>query len=395
MTINTWKKYAIKVLSNISTTPALDVNLILMHETGLTKTQLLLKENDLLLTDEQLAKLNDALDKRKSGLAIPYITGNKEFYGNNFLVTRDTLYPRSDTEILVDCAIEFLQKISPSNKIIKDTHYNNLIYSANTKTSKDIYNKSEAKIKKSLQDSPISVLDLCTGTACVGVSIALNIKIDKLVLSDISRAALDVAKKNVNNLLKTRESVNKIENHEFYNLLQKSNAANLSIKNITSNFNNLSYAGNTIDNKNAVTSNEDKDLTYNKTLNNSNFNKTTDIKILQSDLFENLNGEVFNLIVSNPPYIKQSEALKLLSDGRGDPLTALAGDGNGSNDGLFFVRRILDDAKKHLKPGGALFIECGDDNINAAACYAKNCGYKNIKIIKDLAGDDRVLKMIV
>ena len=100
----------------------------------------------------------DLVRLRASHVPSAYITGHREFYGLDFIVSEDTLIPRPDSEVLVETALE------------------------------------------KIEDGEC-VLDLCTGTGCIGISIASRRHLSRLTLVDISPAALDVARANVRRLL--------------------------------------------------------------------------------------------------------------------------------------------------------------------------------------------------
>lgn len=110
---------------------------------------------------------------------------------------------------------------------------------------------------------------------------------------------------------------------------------------------------------------------------------------VQSDLFADIpEGKVFDVIVSNPPYIETAVIETLQEEVRlHDPYIAL----DGKKDGLHFYRRIIADAGKHLKRPGHLLFEIGCDQAEAVSRLMKNAGYEQITVKKDLAGLDRVV----
>lgn len=114
-----------------------------------------------------------------------------------------------------------------------------------------------------------------------------------------------------------------------------------------------------------------------------------DATFLQSDLFENISGEeMYDVIVSNPPYIQTSVIEGLEEEVRlHDPYIAL----DGKEDGLFFYRKIIEDAKKYLKPHGWLLFEIGYDQAEAINQLMEAAGFEQIIVKKDLAGLDRVV----
>ena len=223
------------------------------------------------LPGEQKEVYEAALKKRAGHIPLQHITGEQEFMGLPFLVNADVLIPRQDTEILVE---EALKKAKPGMR----------------------------------------VLDLCTGSGCIIVSL-LKISPHLLgVASDLSAAALCVAKKNAG-----RNGVSPV--------------------------------------------------------------------FVQGDLFEPVKG-TFDLIVSNPPYIPTAEIEKLMPEVREhEPLLAL----DGKEDGLVFYKRIIEEGYPYLKPGGFLMFEIGCDQGKEVSARMEQAGYQDVKIIKDLAGLDRVV----
>lgn len=168
MTIEDFKKIALNELKN-SPSPLLDLNVLLEHFLGFDKTQILLNHKKELLP-EQENLLFQAVQKRKTGLPIAYITGKKEFFGYEFYVSPAVLIPKPDTEILVERGIEIILE----------------------------------KIKKH-PDVILTVCDMCTGSGCIALSVAKALtdvyKIEpadlpKFTLVDISPAALEIAMQN-------------------------------------------------------------------------------------------------------------------------------------------------------------------------------------------------------
>ena len=108
---------------------------------------------------------------------------------------------------------------------------------------------------------------------------------------------------------------------------------------------------------------------------------------LQSDLFEKVEGK-FEIIVSNPPYIASAEVEKLMPEVRDhEPRMAL----DGTEDGLHFYRRIIKEAGKHLVNSGMLFFEIGYDQGQAVSELMRTGGYREVQVVQDYAGLDRVV----
>lgn len=226
-------------------------------------------EEDLL--EEQISEYEIALRKRAEHVPLQYIVGETEFMGLKFKVNSSVLIPRQDTETLVE---EALKVIKPG----------------------------------------MQVLDLCTGSGCIIVSILHNVADVEGYAIDISKQALNVAKENAR------------------------------LNDVSVNFE-------------------------------------------RSDLFDNVTG-TFDVIVSNPPYIPSAEVVKLMPEvANFEPLEAL----DGKEDGLYFYREIIGSAKEYLKPEGRIFFEIGYDEGEAVSQMLQNAEFKEVRVIKDLAHNDRVV----
>lgn len=149
-----------------SPSPLLDCQVFLQHILNCDKTFLIFHREKILTTEEEKI-YNDYVNRRKTGLPVAYITGHKEFYGYDFLVTSDVLIPKPDTEILVEKAISII--------------------------------KENLEQKRTLR-----ICDMCTGSGCIGLTILKSCiensvpqnQIPEITLVDISEKALDMAKKN-------------------------------------------------------------------------------------------------------------------------------------------------------------------------------------------------------
>lgn len=223
------------------------------------------------LAEEQLSEYKIALKKRAEHVPLQYIIGETEFMGLKFKVNSNVLIPRQDTETLVE---EALKVVAPG----------------------------------------MHVLDLCTGSGCIIVSILYNVPQAEGTATDISKQALLVAKENA-----------------------KQNGVQVNFE--------------------------------------------------RSDLFDAVTG-VFDVIVSNPPYIPSGEVPKLMPEVRSfEPMEAL----DGREDGLYFYRKIVASCPEHLKPGGRILFEIGYDQGRAVSGLLEEAGFQEIRIVKDLAGNDRVV----
>lgn len=112
-----------------------------------------------------------------------------------------------------------------------------------------------------------------------------------------------------------------------------------------------------------------------------------DVEFVCSNLFDKIRG-LFDVIVSNPPYIPSAVIETLDSEVKDyEPYGAL----DGKEDGLYFYRLIIEQAKEHLKPGGYLCFEIGHDQGKSVPKLLQSNGYQEIRVIKDYAGLDRVV----
>lgn len=113
-----------------------------------------------------------------------------------------------------------------------------------------------------------------------------------------------------------------------------------------------------------------------------------DVKIVQGDVLQTQGAEgLYDLIVSNPPYINADDMNALQPEVKFEPVTAL----DGGEDGLTFYRHIINEYKKHIAPGGTLAFEIGYDQASAVSTIMKQQGFKNVTVRKDYAENDRVV----
>lgn len=228
------------------------------------------------LTKEEEKKYFESIAKMRKGNPIEHITHQKEFMKLNFYVNEKVLIPRQDTEILVEEVIEIAKR---------------------------------TKAKK--------ILDLCTGSGAIAVSLAKYLQNCEITATDISEDALKIARKNAKN--------NEVE----------------------------------------------KQITF-----------------IQSDIFTNLKKEKFDIIVSNPPYIKRKVIEKLEREVKKEPYIAL----EGGEDGLYFYRKIINEAYEYLKYNGFLCFEIGfDQKIDVIELIENEEKFDKIYSKKDLCGMDRII----
>lgn len=242
---------------------------------GVTKKYLVIHLEDELNAEDYI-KFKENINEIINGKPLQYITNNQEFMGLNFFVNENVLIPQPDTEIIVE---ETLKKC------------------------KELLQKND-KIK---------ILDLCTGSGAIAISLANSLG-DKaeVFASDISAKALEVAKYN-------------------------------------------------------------------------NEKNCTNVRFIESDLFERMQEKKFNIIVSNPPYIRSTVINNLPKQVQNEPHLAL----DGGEDGLEFYKKIIEQACNHIK-NGYLILEIGyDQKADVENMLKENRNYAEIKTIQDLSGNDR------
>lgn len=302
MTIQEFKTSAIKKIKNVSLSPALDINVMLEHLLNWDKGYLLAHSNEE-LSAENLEWLENAVEKRMTGLPVAYITGVKNFYGFDFNVTPDVLIPKPDTEILVEQAINILQKNNRDG-----------VYSA---------------------ENPVKICDMCTGSGCIGITVlALSDFLPKkpdVTLVDISIDALEVAKSNIIQILKTKTFMDNIK------CIQSNLFAN-------------------------IPENEKFDLIL------------TNPPYIPSAMVDELLKD------------GRSEP-RLALDGD----VTLKGAASNSTDGLEIIRNLLPQAKNQLAKNGTILMEVGEYNALEAEKLGQNLGFKT-QIHKDLEGQLRLIE---
>ena len=181
---------------------ALEVRLLLQESFSLnTASYLLRKQESLCKADREkveaagieqteiLGKLHsffEYFEKRRRRIPLAQILGRQSFYGLDFFVNEDVLIPRADTECLVDLVLEDYADLA---KQAGKTY-------AEKRNSEHVSNKHEDTVENEANSSSLNILDLCTGSGCIGISVAKHLPYQELLLVDLSEKALAVAKKN-------------------------------------------------------------------------------------------------------------------------------------------------------------------------------------------------------
>jgi len=238
------------------------------------------KREEILINLEQkicqnnLSMYKELIIRRSQNEPIAYIFEEKEFWSKNFFVNSDTLIPRPETELMVE------------------------------------------KLVKIFKEKKISILDIGTGSGCILISLLSELTNSKGIGIDISKKALNIAKKNS-------------KRHAMQNRVKL-------------------------------------------------LNKSLDSKFYQK----------FDLIVSNPPYIKSSEIKNLTEDiKKYEPRIAL----DGGNDGLDLIRKVIYKTKYILKVDGTLAIEIGNEQFKKVSEILIKKSFKIEEIIKDYKDNVRCI----
>lgn len=269
---------------------------------------------------EKLSAYENTLEKRASRIPLQQILGQQEFMGLTFFVNEHVLIPRQDTETLVELVL------------------------------------NEQK------DKNISILDMCTGSGCIAVSLKKLGGYACVEGADISEEALKVAKRNSEEIL---------ENSDVNNDAVSSRTEQ--IQNCTN-----------------LTNNQNKqDNSEERMVSEVRRGSQTGVTFRHSDMFSSFREtEQFNVIVSNPPYIPSAVIEELEPEVRDhEPRGAL----DGTADGLYFYRILAEECAKHLTPGGRVYFEIGYDQGAAVKELLDIHGFKDTRVIQDLAGKDRVV----
>lgn len=181
---------------------ALEVRLLLQESFSLNTAGYLLRKQELLCKAERekveaagieqteiLGKLHsffENFEKRRRRIPLAQILGRQSFYGLDFFVNEDVLIPRADTECLVDLVLEdYADLAKQAGKTYSEK-----------RNSEHVSYKHEDNVENEANSSSLNILDLCTGSGCIGISVAKHLPYQELLLLDLSEKALAVAKKN-------------------------------------------------------------------------------------------------------------------------------------------------------------------------------------------------------
>ncbi len=272
--------------------PEIDARILLSYAINHQNT--IYMHNDISISKKDKNKFYCFLDNRIQGKPVSRILGSRNFWKNNFLINKYTLDPRPDSEVIIDVLTKAFSNSS--------NHY--------------------------------QVLDLGSGSGCIGLSLIDEIKNASLLCVDICKNSLEILNKNANRL----------------NLMNKLHCAQ------------INWFENTwIENIKIITQNE-KLFSKNK----------------------------FDIIVCNPPYIKSSDIEKLQTEVKNyDPLVSL----DGGIDGCDSYRAIFKDLRELLTTDGLCFFEIGYDLLDNIKIILKEFNLNLIRVHKDFHGHSRVIEI--
>lgn len=236
------------------------------------------------VNEEIVSEYLSLCQKRAEHIPLQHLTHQACFMGYDFYVDERVLVPRQDTEVLAEEALLQLRNMRNPR-----------------------------------------ILDMCTGSGCLLLSLLMEIPDATGIGVDVSEAALAVAERNRKNLELEKRAV-LVQSDTFSGDYFQKNSGNISLE--------------------------------------------------------------YDMLISNPPYIPTEDIGKLMEEVRfHDPLLAL----DGREDGLYFYRRITEQAGKYLKPGGWLMYEIGCEQGADVSAIMQGEGFTEVTVKKDLAGLDRVV----
>lgn len=293
-----------KLAENGVESPALDTR-ILVREGGQFSDQNMIAGGATPLSIEVIEKIDKMVDERAAGAPVSRIIGRREFWGLDFALSKDTLDPRPDTEILVEKALNFARKYPLKNAS------SGAVETLASQTGGD---------KAPMRGEGLRLLDLGTGTGCVLLALLHELPEATGVGVDLNPGAVDMA---------------------------RANAASLGLSDRA--------------------------------------------EFRCGSWFEPLAvGELFHVIVSNPPYIPEADIPNLAKEVRNhDPILALVG----GKDGLDPYRHLFMETKKRLECGGRALYEFGAGQDDGIRRLVANSDANLIAVYPDLAGIPRVVEV--
>ena len=363
--------------------PRYDARALLMSACQLSPAQYLLYEHDApealiprVLPDAEalsaaITVFQANVDRRRRREPLQQILGTAGFYGLDFLVTKDVLCPRADTETLVDAVLGNLmpEQMASVWAATSDTvptcvpHTDVESPTENTSASEDAVDKCPDFLSD-VDNEGASLLDVCTGSGCIAIALTKFGAFRDTTAVDISDAALVIARRNAERLLIT-EADSAAATTPCAVSADEGTAATAALPSTC--------------------------LRTEVHLQNA----TVDFTLLRSDMFSALaerteDGKLkkYDVIVSNPPYIPSAVVDELEPEVRDyEPRIAL----DGTADGLRFYRILAEESVHYLKPGGRIYLEIGYDQGESVPALLAAAGFQEVTVIRDFGGNDRVV----
>lgn len=307
----------------------LDAWLLLEYTTGKSRAYYFAHGEEC-VTEESAERYLELIGRRAEHIPLQHLTHQAFFMGYEFYVNENVLVPRQDTETLVETALECIKTTESENK----QH----------------------------------ILDMCTGSGCILISLLKERPKAFGTGVDLSEKALEVAVRNAQTL-KVADRAEFVQSNLFSADFFRKAWENRRIDSCAD-------IAETADHGQQSVTCEAGDLTED---------------IVKYIEYKNSNGNhsiAYDMIISNPPYIPTAEIEELMEEVRfHDPRMAL----DGMEDGLYFYRIITKQAKNYLAPGGWLLYEIGCSQGEDVADLLRKEGYEDIEIRQDLSGLDRVV----
>lgn len=363
--------------------PRYDARALLMSACQLSPAQYLLYEHDApealiprVLPDAEALSAATTLfqanvDRRRRREPLQQILGTAGFYGLDFLVTKDVLCPRADTETLVDAV---LGNLMPEQMASVCAASSGTVLTCAQRTDVESPTEDASATESTVDKCPdflshvdnegASLLDVCTGSGCIAIALTKFGAFRDTTAVDISDAALAIARQNAERLLIT-EADTVVATTPYAVPPDETTAEAATLPGA--------------------------DPRTEVHLQNA----TVDFTLLRSDMFSALaerteDGQMkrYDVIVSNPPYIPSAVVDELEPEVRDyEPRIAL----DGTADGLRFYRILAEESVHYLKPGGRIYLEIGYDQGESVPALLAAAGFRDVTVIRDFGGNDRVV----
>lgn len=362
--------------------PRYDARALLMSAYQLSPAQYLLYEHDApetliprVLPDAEALSaaatvFHANVDRRSRREPLQQILGTAGFYGLDFLVTKDVLCPRADTETLVDAvlgnlmpeqigAVHAAPSVDPTS-VVRTEVENPAVEPS---SSEHMVDKCPDFLIH-VDNDGASLLDVCTGSGCIAIALTKFGAFRDTMAVDISDAALAIARQNAERLLITEADTTATTTSSAVSADETMVATSTRMNPGPRMEVHLQHAA-------------------------------VDFTLLRSDMFSALAERTedeqmkrYDVIVSNPPYIPSAVVDELEPEVRDyEPRIAL----DGTADGLRFYRILAEESVQYLKPGGRIYLEIGYDQGERVPALLAAAGFRDITVIRDFGGNDRVV----